>query len=103
MRTRLLLLQNIDALLQRRGLKKGDLASWVGHHGSWIGKIMKQERGIDLDDLDRVADFFDLSAWQLLGPGISFERRRGERRSGRDRRSAQDRRERLSPLERRRR
>lgn len=67
---------------------------WVGKHETWISKILKEDRGIQLKDLDKIADFFGLTVHQLFSPGISplTERRRGQRRSGRERRGTTDRR-----------
>jgi hypothetical protein len=46
------------------------------------------ERNLPLKYLDRIADFFGLATYQLFQPGISarYERRKAERRTGRDRR-----------------
>lgn len=94
MRTELLLNENVRELLRRRGLSQRDLADWMGHHETWLSKILKEERGLKLKEVDRMADFFGMKAYQLLAPGIGprTERRRGDRRSGRERRSEDDRR-----------
>lgn len=94
MRTDRLLLLNVQTLLRARGLKQRDLAIWMGHHETWISKILKEQRGVDLKEIDRLADFFGMDGFQLLCPGSSdmTERRRGERRAGRERRSGTDRR-----------
>jgi transcriptional regulator with XRE-family HTH domain len=83
-----LLVENIRALLAARGEDDKALAMWCGHKPAWLSKIMSGERGIKLPDLDRVADFFGLTVAQLFQHGISplTERRRAERRSGKDRR-----------------
>lgn len=85
-----LLVQNINALLAARGVDAKALALWCGHKPAWLSKILSGERGINLSDLDKVADFFGLTVAQLFQHGISplTERRRGERRSGHDRRTA---------------
>ena len=89
-----MLVRNIQALLDARGQTQRDLARWMGHHETWLSKILKIERGIRLQDLDRFAAFFGVTVPQLLSPGITphTERRRGDRRSQRDRRSGYDRR-----------
>lgn len=94
MKTEYLLLQNIRALLEGRGFYQRDLAMWVGKHETWLSKILQEDRGIRMKDLDRIADFFGLSSYELLQPGIGplTERRRGDRRSDRDRRGGGDRR-----------
>lgn len=94
MRTELVLNENVRELLRRRGLSQRDLADWMGHHETWLSKILKEERGLKLKEVDRMADFFGMKSYQLLAPGIGplTERRRGDRRSGRERRGDQDRR-----------
>lgn len=80
---------NIDALLKGRRLTRKDLADWCRKSESWISKIMKEDhREFPLKYWDRMADFFGISAYQLLQPGISAytERRAKQRRSGQDRR-----------------
>jgi transcriptional regulator with XRE-family HTH domain len=93
-RADLLLRRNIEALLTARRLDAKALARWCGHKGPWISKILAGERGVQLDDLGKIADFFGLSVSQLFQHGISalFERRRRSRRSGADRRMSPDRR-----------
>src|SRR5258705_11721003 len=93
--TALLLVKNIHALLEARRQTHRDLADWVGHHETWLSKILKEDRGIRFEDLDRVAAFFDMTSHQLLSPGLIQEtdRRQGERRRERERRSGIERRE----------
>lgn len=85
-----LLKQNIDTLLRARGQKRKELAVWCRRSESWLSQIFTDdERNLPLKYLDRIADFFGLSTYQLFQPGISplTERRSGmDRRSGRDRR-----------------
>lgn len=80
---------NVDALLRARGQTRHDLAQWCRRTDAWLSKILgKDDRNLPLKYLDRIADFFGISAFQLFQPGISplTERRRLERRTGRDRR-----------------
>lgn len=90
LRAPLLLKENIDALLRRRGYRRKDLAQWCHRTEGWLSKIFREsERGVPLKYLDRMADFFGLTTYQLFQPGIarSSERRRGlERRSSVERR-----------------
>jgi DNA-binding Xre family transcriptional regulator len=84
MKAPLLLKTNIDDLLRKRGSTRKELAQWCYKSESWISKIFREaKREIPLKHLDRIADFFGLSAHQMLQPGIS---RGSERRSGHDRR-----------------
>lgn len=80
---------NIDALLRARGQTRHDLAQWCRRTDAWLSKILgKDDRNLPLKYLDRIADFFGLAPYQLFQPGITplTERRRTERRLGRDRR-----------------
>jgi transcriptional regulator with XRE-family HTH domain len=88
-----LLLENIRALMAARGVDAKGLAFAVGHSQAWISKIMTGDRSIRLSDIDKIADFFGLTAAQLVCHGIGplTERRRAERRHG-ERRSVEDRR-----------
>jgi hypothetical protein len=91
MKASALLKHNIYALLQARRQTKHDLAQWCRRSDAWINKILgKDNRNVPLEYLDRIADFFGLSAYQLFQPGISplLERRKADRRSGKDRRLA---------------
>ena len=80
--------QNIEALLKARGLPRRDLAQWCYRSDSWLSKILREERReFAAKDLDRIADFFGLAAYQLFQPGLAVERRKSvDRRSGRERR-----------------
>jgi hypothetical protein len=90
MRAPLLLKTNIDDLLRNRGATRRELALWCYKSESWISKIFRETtREIPLKHLDRIADFFGMSAYQLLQPGIS---RATDRRSGLDRRQRGERR-----------
>jgi transcriptional regulator with XRE-family HTH domain len=89
MTARRLFAENLAALLKARGMKQKDLAQWCHHSEVWISSILAGKRDVQLKDLDRIADFFGYSPYQLFQPGIarSSERRVGERRTGRDRRN----------------
>lgn len=87
-----LLKENIQTLLHRRNESQVTLARWVGHTKSWMNKFLNDRTDrteLQLHDLDRIADFFGIEAYQLFMPGISHltERRKDvERRAGGDRR-----------------
>jgi hypothetical protein len=84
-----LLRQNIEALLKARHQNKHDLAQWCRRSDAWLSKILgKDNRNLPLEYLDRIADFFGIATYQLFQPGITplLERRKRDRRSGRDRR-----------------
>jgi hypothetical protein len=91
MKAEQLLKANVDALLRARHQSRHDLAMWCRRSDAWLSKILgKDNRNVPLEYLDRIADFFGVAAYQLFQPGISlrFERRKGERRSMKDRRLA---------------
>ncbi len=94
LRADILLARNIRSLLDKRNIDDSALAAWCGHRPAWLSKILSGERGMQIKDLGRVADFFGLSVFELFCYGIDplLERRKGGRRSGNDRRGARDRR-----------
>lgn len=89
-----LLAENIRTLLTRRAVDAGALAVWCGHRPAWISKVLSGERGVQLKDLGKIADFFGLTVAEMFSHGISplTERRVEARRSQQDRRSGEDRR-----------
>lgn len=98
MKANLLLKQNIDAILKRRGQTRRELAQYTlrttdKKADSWISHIFGPKgyhtREIPTRYLDRIADFFGLDSYRLFQPGLSAV---SERRSTKDRRSASDRR-----------
>lgn len=94
MKARFLLVENVKALLVARQEDQQALARWAGHSPPWLSKILNGDRGMSLKDVDKIADFFGLAVSDLFLPGISAltERRRGQRRGGRERRSGLERR-----------
>ena len=96
LRADLILQQNIRALLDSRGIDDKALAIWCGHRPAWLSKILSGERGVQIRELGRIADFFALTVSDLFQYGISAmnDRRRKERRSATERRTGQDRRSR---------
>lgn len=84
-----LLRRNITALLLARKESQQSLAFSLGHHKTWLNKFLNGDREIQFKDLDKIADFFGISAYQLFQPGIADLT---ERRSGKDRRSGRERR-----------
>ncbi len=89
MRANELMKHNILALLRGRHQTQRDLAQWCRRSDAWIGKILKEERReFPMKYWDRIADFFGISVYQLIQPGISqlTERRRAQRRSATERR-----------------
>lgn len=105
-----LLKHNIDTLLKARGQTRRELAQWVRQSinkkkiDPWISHIFTNpDAEFQMKYLDRIADFFGISVYQLFQPGISplTERRNGERRKLADRRiSARNRELPQSPIRR---
>jgi transcriptional regulator with XRE-family HTH domain len=95
LRADLLLIENIKALLHARRVEDAALAIWCGHSAPWISKILRGERGVQIPDLGKIADFFGLTVSELFHHGISplTERRHGARRTGAERRALDDRRQ----------
>lgn len=93
-RADILLVRNIRALLDTRGIEDQALAMWCGHRRAWLSKILSGERGIQIKELGKIADFFGLTVSDLFQYGIAAmnDRRRRERRSPVDRRTGADRR-----------
>lgn len=90
LKSHILLKENIDALLEKRGMNRKDLAQWCRNSESWISKIFRNpNKHMPSQYLDRIADALGVAVYQLYQPGIS---RMAERRIGTDRRSGQERR-----------
>lgn len=89
MRAYALMKANVDAVLKARGISREELSKWCRREVSWASKILNDEkRWFPVPYWDRISDFLGLHPYQLMQPGISAltERRRGERRTGKDRR-----------------
>lgn len=96
LRADVLLARNIEHLLNVRRIDKQALAMWCGHKPAWISKVLSGDRGVQLKDLGKIADFFGLTVAELFQHGISplTERRTGQdRRTGDERRCGQERRQ----------
>ena len=80
------LVHNIRALIAARGVNGADLAQYAGHQPPWLSKILSNDRGVRLKDLDKIASFFNIEVANLFLPGIAplLDRRRGapDRRGG---------------------
>jgi Cro/C1-type helix-turn-helix DNA-binding protein len=87
--------RNVRTLLSSRRVDSSALAAWCGHRPAWISKILSGERGVQVKDLGKIADFFGLNVGDLFQFGIDpyLERRRHQRRTGHDRRRGHDRRQ----------
>lgn len=90
-----LLKHNIDAILKERRQTRRDLAQYVRQSfdnkkiDPWISHIFTDaDAEFQMKYLDRIADFFGVTVYQLFQPGVSHltERRKRERRSGTERR-----------------
>jgi transcriptional regulator with XRE-family HTH domain len=88
-KARVLLQQNVSLMLRERRETQKALAFVMNVHPTTLNKFLQGTREIQLAQLDKMAEFFGLEAYQLFQPGIA---RFGERRKGRERRNGGDRR-----------
>jgi|GEM_PF-3654002 len=96
-----ILVQNIRAFLATRNLAAEELAQYCGHGAPWISKILNGDRGVRCEDLDRIADFFEVEVTTLFRHGNIaplLDRRRYDRRSQRGDRRIMERRKLQEPL-----
>ena len=80
-----ILVQNIRALLDARRIQDQALAHYCGHRSPWLSKIFRNERGVTLRDLGKIAAFFSVSVSDLFRPQLAvelYERRQQDRRGG---------------------
>lgn len=84
--------ENVSALLKRENYHQTDLAQHCKRSDPWVSQFLRGERTWQLDDLDKVADFFGMDTFELFRPGIAqrSERRGVQRRAGVDRRVRHD-------------
>ena len=68
LKSRYVLISNIRSLLSARRLRAADLAMYCHHRPAWISKILAGERAVSPEDLDRIADFFDVDVADLFRP-----------------------------------
>jgi plasmid maintenance system antidote protein VapI len=89
-----LLRRRVQALLDHSGRTRKELAIYLGNQPTWSTEFFHGRHGVTLKDLDRLARFFGVSVPALFElDGYRFrDRRRGPRRTGRDRRVGGDRR-----------
>lgn len=89
MRAYALMKANVDAVLKARGIAREELSKLCHRDPSWASKILTNDkRWFPMPYWDRICSILGLEPYQLMQPGISAytERRRHQRRSGRDRR-----------------
>lgn len=92
LRAVIILRENLQILMERRGVDQPSLARWCGHKKSWINKFLNDKTGkkeLQLKDLDRISDVLGVLPYQLFQPGMS---NRVERRFAADRRGTPERR-----------
>lgn len=92
-----LLKENIKFFLKERGLNQRGLARYLRRDTSdpkkldaWISKLLNDpSRDVGSELWERLQDYLGVSMYQLLQPGHAegTERRKAERRSGKDRRT----------------
>lgn len=82
---------NVKELIRVRGFTQQEVAIAAEVDATTFSKFLngKDEREIQLWQLDKIAELFDMAVYELYLPylpGVHAERRKGDRRSGRDRR-----------------
>lgn len=90
-----LLRRRVQALLDRDGRTRKDLALYMGKTPSWTTDFMHGRHSVTVKDLDKLGRFFGVSVPSLFElDGYRFrDKRRGERRRGKaERRTGIDRR-----------
>jgi len=65
-RTRKILAQKLRLLRFTRGWSQEVLAEHAGLHRTYVSSIERGERNVSLDNLEKLADAFDLSVSELL-------------------------------------
>ena len=67
--------QNLEALMQSHLKEEGDkfraLSKAAGVSKSTVQRIMSRDVGVSLDNLEAIAAVFQLSAYQILIPGLN--------------------------------
>ena len=66
--TRHLLARRLRELRFKRGWSQETLAAQAGLHRTYISGIERAERNIGLDNVEKLADAFELSVGELLEP-----------------------------------
>lgn len=90
MKAPFILRHNITALLAARKETATSLARYCGNHKTWASQFLTGKRDeLQLEDIDKIADFFGIANYQLFQPGINTLT---ERRRTLDRRASQERR-----------
>ena len=67
-RIRKILAQKLRLLRFTRGWSQEVLAELAGLHRTYVSSIERGERNVSLDNLEKLADAFDLSVSELLRP-----------------------------------
>lgn len=57
---------NIRVLLAKQGIEQRTLAAAVGHSEAWISKALHRRRGIQINDLDAIADVLGVTVSALF-------------------------------------
>lgn len=65
--------QQIRRLLDAKGAKQGELATYLGRSSGWMSMLMAGKRTMQFDVLDRVAAFFDVPVSALLADPEEIE------------------------------
>jgi len=67
-RIRIILAQKLRFLRFTRGWSQETLAELAGLHRTYVSSIERGERNVSIDNLEKLADAFELSVSELLAP-----------------------------------
>lgn len=65
--------ENVETLLAERGWSKQDLADRLGMDRSQLSKVIRGQNAATIRTLERIANEFDLSLYDLFKPAEKLE------------------------------
>jgi len=68
-------LQNIEALRQRKGITKTHIGRYCGKTGAWYGDIVKGRRQAYMKDVIKIAEAMDEDVKKFFDPKLSVSLR----------------------------
>ena len=74
--------KNVKYYRMKSGLSQEDLADECGLHRTYISEIERFKRNVSLENVQRIAEAFNIDAYELLNPQIQLKQLRSERIPG---------------------
>lgn len=65
--------KNLAALIEEAGISQRALAAKVGIDPKNVNNMVRRAHKVNLVHIEAVAEYFGLSAWQLLRPGLNIK------------------------------